>query len=593
MGRRAALLVGISEYGEGFEPLPGSLKDVQAMVDILKDFEIGAFEVEALRNCSDTSLEITIEHFFSGKDTEDLLLFYFSGHGDLGRRGLANQQLHLCTHNSRKENGRLIESSALSAGFLKRQMDLSRSKQIVVILDCCYSGKIADLLTKGEGDISFTELKASGRVILASSSASKVALQERDGLSVYTRFLIEGMEGAAYRGQGDWILARNLHEHADRRFEIERKGSYHPKIIAIDTGFDLPIVRAPKLDPKLEYRREVDRIFQELDEELHLDFNGHLEDELDRGSLVTSRERLGLSEEDALAIEKKIQEPYLVRASQRRNYANYFEAALQDGTLPTIRQKRRLAKIRQNLLLGEEDSLQIEEVVSQKMNLNSTIEKGQKSSNSSQHKYTSKTSSLSSESYSLNSEANKTQQNSSLPKPTELHNTNTSAQQKTSVFSIKYQQLEKLLIRQNWREADKETYRLMLVTAGKKEGQWLSRNDLKAFPCEDLKTLDRLWIKHSDGKWGFSVQTRIWEECGRPVDGDNWIKFSERVGWRKRHEWLAHNKRTFDLQQSLPGELPAHWVSFLDGKGWGMDFLLSGGWGGCFSLYSRAKACWI
>jgi formylglycine-generating enzyme required for sulfatase activity len=370
MGKRLALLVGVSEYGEGFEPLPGSLRDVQAMQTVLKDPERGAFEVDLLQNCDRTSLEAQIEQLFSNKQADDLLLFYFSGHGDLGSGGMLYQQLHLCAHNTHKQGKRLVESSALSAGFLKRQMDLSRSQQIVVILDCCYSGAIADLLRKGDSEIDFGELKAKGRVILASSSAVQVALQAKDGLSLYTRYLIEGMEGAAYPGQGEWIVAQDLHKYAERRFEIESKGGYLPKIIAEDTGFELPIVRPPKPDAKLQYRQRVDQIFQELDQDLGLAFTGAIEDDyLARTSLNTLRDRLQITLEEAQTIEAKVQQPYLVRAQQRHKYADCFRAAVRKGYLPTDYDRRRLTEIRQDLLLGKEDADRIERELTQQLNL--------------------------------------------------------------------------------------------------------------------------------------------------------------------------------------------------------------------------------
>lgn len=352
MGNRLALIVGVSEYGEGFEPLPGSLRDVQAMDAILKNADRGAFQTQALENCDRSTLEANIEQFFRGKSPDDVLLFYFSGHGDLGSGGMLNQHLHFCTRNTTKQDKRLVESSALSASFLKRQMDLSKSRQIIVILDCCYSGAIGDLLKKGDEEIDYGELQAEGRVILASSSAAKVSLQAKDGLSLYTRYLIEGMEGAAYPGQGAWIAARSLHEYADRRFEIENKG-YPPKIISDETGYNLPLVRSPKPDPKLEYRNVVDRIFQELDEELDLEFTGTIEDELDRDCLETWIDRLGLDPEEAKTIEHQVQQPYLVRATQRRKYADYYRKAVKEGTLPTDRARRRLDEIYENLLLGK------------------------------------------------------------------------------------------------------------------------------------------------------------------------------------------------------------------------------------------------
>ena len=547
MGKRLALVVGISEYGEGLEPLPGSLLDVQAMQDVLQNPDCGAFEVQPLENCDRATLETTIEQFFRGRHAEDVLLLYFSGHGDLGSGGILHQQLHFCTRDTKKPQGRLFESSALSATTLKRQMKMSRSQQIIVILDCCYSGAIADLLKKGDEDIDFGELKAEGRVILASSSATQVALQAKDGLSLYTRYLIEGMNGAAYPGQGEWIAARSLHEYAERRFEIESKGGYPPKIIAEETGYNLPIVRSPKPDSKLEYRQAVDRIFQELDQEL--EFKGAIDDDLDRGSLETRRRRLNISLEDAKTIEEQVQQPYFVRAEQRRSYANYFRKAVQNGCLPTERARRRLTEIRQNLLLGEDDAARIEHELVQQLNLKST-------------------------SAVL------------LPVPVEIPSP---LPIPPEPILSRYTQLEDLLKNQQWREADKETYRLMITTVGKDEEQYFDGADLENFPCEDLRTLDQLWVKYSSGKWGFSVQKQIWQECNSsPMSlDDEWKKFGDRVGWRKDNDWVNYNNLTFDLQKSLKGEFPANSVT---GLGWGVDAFGGGAW--VFSsLMQRLTAC--
>ena len=546
MGKRLALLVGVSDYGEGLEPLPGSLLDVEAMAAVLQDSERGAFEVQSSTNCDRGVLEEKVGQLFGGKNPDDVLLLYFSGHGDLGSGGMLHQQLHLCTRNTHKQQGRLVEWSAVSAGFLKRQMDLSKSQKIVVILDCCYSGAIADLLKKGEGDIDLGELKAKGRVILASSSAAKVALQAIDGLSLYTRYLIEGMEGAAYPGQGAWILAQDLHRYADRRFEIESKGGYSPKIIAEDTGFSLPIVKAPKPDAKLDYQQAVDRIFQELDQDL--EFNGEIEDDLDRGSLDTRRHRLKLSLEDAKIIEAQVQKPYLVRAEQRRTYADYFQKAVKAGCLPTERARRRLAEIRQNLLLGEADASQIEQLLTQRLNLK--------------------------------------------PVPSIAQAQATEAVSPTQINTpSRYAKLEAHLKAQEWKEADKETYRLMITTVGKEEGQWFDSEELLNFPCEELKAIDGLWVKHSQGRFGFSVQKKIYVECGATLDGEYpgdkiWKEFGDRVGWKKKDKWLNYS----DLSPSLSspqGNLP-----FGLGVLGGVGFHCVGGVPGrVVSLFSRTQTC--
>ncbi|NJR68359.1 MAG: NACHT domain-containing protein [Synechococcales cyanobacterium CRU_2_2] len=114
------------------------------------------------------------------------------------------------------------------------------------------------------------------------------------------------------------------------------------------------------------------------------------------------------------------------------------------------------------------------------------------------------------------------------------------------VNELRYAKLEALLAAQDWRKADEETYRLMIQTVGKTFGQWFSVRDLQTFPCWDLRRLDELWVRYSEGKWGFSVQKRIWQECGSPGPYDQkteaqWELFGDRVGWRKDGNWLNYN----------------------------------------------------
>ena len=108
----------------------------------------------------------------------------------------------------------------------------------------------------------------------------------------------------------------------------------------------------------------------------------------------------------------------------------------------------------------------------------------------------------------------------------------------------------------------------MITTVGKEDGQWFDRADLENFPCEDLRTLDQLWVKYSSGKWGFSVQKQIWQECGSPMSyNDEWEKFGDRVGWRKDNDWVDYNNLTYDLQKSLFGEFPCVWRRWVGRRG--------------------------
>ncbi len=123
---------------------------------------------------------------------------------------------------------------------------------------------------------------------------------------------------------------------------------------------------------------------------------------------------------------------------------------------------------------------------------------------------------------------------------------------------VDYTKLRDLLKQHSWKEADKETAAIMLVAAGREKEGWLDIMSIDNFPCEDLRTINQLWLHYSKGKFGFSVQKEIYEELGgtREYNYEVWKDFGDRVGWRSGKNWMDYNKLTFNLkapQAHLPG----------------------------------------
>ena len=129
----------------------------------------------------------------------------------------------------------------------------------------------------------------------------------------------------------------------------------------------------------------------------------------------------------------------------------------------------------------------------------------------------------------------------------------------------RYADLERYLKNGQWEEADNETYRLMITEVGKEEGQLFSADDLRQFPCEPLKKVDGLWVKHSSGRFGFSVQKEMYLECGGIADGryhkEAWQKFYKMSGWAGRF----YEDFRFDIS-SPKGHLPVIWGGFVGGN---------------------------
>lgn len=121
----------------------------------------------------------------------------------------------------------------------------------------------------------------------------------------------------------------------------------------------------------------------------------------------------------------------------------------------------------------------------------------------------------------------------------------------TSAIGKNYKKLRDFLVDEDWEAADKETRILMSEVLGK---------DVTSFPIVDLQTIDRLWLKYSSGRFGFSVQRRILDntfsdskvtpktclpEYEIPKSKEDkadrmmarWEIFVEKLGWYNQGQW--------------------------------------------------------
>lgn len=126
----------------------------------------------------------------------------------------------------------------------------------------------------------------------------------------------------------------------------------------------------------------------------------------------------------------------------------------------------------------------------------------------------------------------------------------------SSENGINYTELQKLLKAGKWQEADRETTAVMLKVAGQEARGYLFNEDIEKFPCIDLRTIDQVWIKYSNSRFGFSVQKRIFNSVNRDEGA-----FGERVGWRSSwwgvfaYAWKTYDQITFNLGNP-EGHLP-------------------------------------
>jgi len=348
---KVALLIGVSEYQIGWQPLPGAVRDVEAMRRVLQHLEMGNFDdVKSLPNPDPSQMQEEIETLFSNLKKEDLALLFFSGHGAKDDSG----RLYLTTRLTRKnQQGDLLKSTAVPASFVQDIMSNSRSRQQVVILDCCFSGAFAQgLLAKDDSKVDVkAQLGGRGRAILTSSDSTQYSFATQDSLlSVYTRYLIEGIEtGAADFDNNGVITVDELHEYAKNKVK-EAAPAMEPKIYAVEEGYRIQLAQAAIGDPKLSYRREVERYKNQGE----IPFVGH-------SVLDSLRDRLGLLPEEAAAIEVEVLKPYREYQEKLQRYEQVFSEAMQREKPLSANTRQDLKRLQQVLGLREEDVAPIEQ----------------------------------------------------------------------------------------------------------------------------------------------------------------------------------------------------------------------------------------
>lgn len=251
MAGKYALLVGNSKFADrALARLSAPLRDVEAFGNVLANPEISGFSVTSLINEKMETVRNGVADFFAKRSEDDLLLFYYSGHGLRDERG----HLYLALPGTRASAPRAI---SLDAAFLRDEMSASRARRQVIVLDCCHAGAVALAGGKsgtGQPNLVKTDFNPGGHgiYILAASSADESAF-EVEGQSIYTRHLVDALlTGAAAPEKAD-ITVDDLHNYVLRR--VASDAPMQPKRW-VDEGTE-PLVIARNPDPTPQISEEL------------------------------------------------------------------------------------------------------------------------------------------------------------------------------------------------------------------------------------------------------------------------------------------------------------------------------------------------
>jgi uncharacterized membrane protein HdeD (DUF308 family) len=216
-GTRSALIVASYDYQDpGLRRLRAPAQDAEALARVLRDPSIGDFDVRTMLNEPSYVVNEAVEEFFDERGRDDLLLLHFSCHGVKDEGG----ELYFATANTKL---RRLGATAVAADFVNRRMNRSRSRRVVLLLDCCYAGAFErGIVARAGAGVDIEEqFGGRGRAVITASSAMEYAF-EGDQLadtqalqpSVFTSALVQGLEtGEADRDQDGMVDLDELYDY--------------------------------------------------------------------------------------------------------------------------------------------------------------------------------------------------------------------------------------------------------------------------------------------------------------------------------------------------------------------------------------------
>ena len=246
-GRFALIIASYQFEDEGLSQLIAPAQDAEALARVLADPKIGDFKIKSLLNEHSHKVRQEIETFFADRKRDDMLMLYFSGHGIKSAEG----QLFFATADTKRN---LLRSTAVSANFVNEMMCHSRSRQQVLLLDCCYSGAFArGMVVRADKTVGTGEFFKGGRgqVVLTASDAMQYAFEgdeiKGEGVrSIFTHTLVRGLEtGEADVDKDGGVSFEDMYGYLYDRV-TEQRPEQQPRKWAFDVQGDIIIARNPK-----------------------------------------------------------------------------------------------------------------------------------------------------------------------------------------------------------------------------------------------------------------------------------------------------------------------------------------------------------
>ena len=220
-----ALLIGNSNYVDGWPKLPGVVDDLKT---VQSELEKQGFEVTVLLNATYDEMDKAYKDFIAshGLDQNNRLLFYFAGHGHTEKQSYGG------------EMGYIVPIGTPSPyvdrnGFLTKAMDMQvfesyarriQSKHALFVFDACFSGSIFALSRAIPENISYKTVEPVRQFITSGSADENVPDK-----SIFCQMFVAAIRGDADANKDGYVTGVELGEFLQEKVVNYSRATQHPQ----------------------------------------------------------------------------------------------------------------------------------------------------------------------------------------------------------------------------------------------------------------------------------------------------------------------------------------------------------------------------
>ena len=246
-GNRWAVLVGVNNYTDPlYPPLHVCVKDVEAIHAQLVTGGFDPARIHLLTDHTDplparAEIVASLEQAAKAAQRDDLVMFYYSGHGDAAA-GVS----YLVARDGKSH---ALKHTAVALSDVADILEKSQARAKVIVLDACHSG--ANFEGKGPKTMppDFIERvfeQAKGQVILASCEQGQVSYEwQAQERSVFTHFLLEALQHQDYYDEKGFVTVQDVNRHVTdgvNKWAFQHKRAQTPTLQGKMAG-DIILVR--------------------------------------------------------------------------------------------------------------------------------------------------------------------------------------------------------------------------------------------------------------------------------------------------------------------------------------------------------------